>query len=103
MKEPLEASFLRLHLNPDLGGFRNSSNAREASIDAPLASPVRADALVPISSSPLYVGVPAGATSSAAPMLSLSIIQGMATEFLKMPPEAVSVAFLLELDEDVEA
>jgi hypothetical protein len=36
-------------------------------------------------------------------MLSLSIIQGMATEFLKMPPEAVSVAFLLELDEDVEA
>jgi hypothetical protein len=103
MKEPLEASFLRLHLNPDLGGFRNSSNAREASIYAPLASPVCADALVPISSSPLYVGVPAGATSSAAPMLSLSIIQGMATEFLKMPPEAVSVAFLLELDEDVEA
>jgi hypothetical protein len=35
--------------------------------------------------------------------MSLSVIQGMATGFLKMPPEAVSTAALLKLDEDDEA
>jgi hypothetical protein len=90
-------------LNPDLSGFRNSSKARAASIDAPPASPVRVDACVPISSSPPYVAVPVDATSPAAPLLSLSVIQGMVTEFLKMPPKAVSAAALLELDEHDEA
>jgi hypothetical protein len=66
MNEPLEATFLCRSkcLNPDLGRFRDSSSAQEVAVDTTQASPIRADALVHVHDSPLYVVVPVEASSS---------------------------------------
>jgi hypothetical protein len=52
----------------------------------------------------VYTIQPTGeASSGAAPHLSLDNIQGIATGFLQMQPEAVSTSALLDLDLDVDA
>lgn len=98
----MEASFLRQsrRLNPDLGGFRDSSSR---------AVVVLPDAPAPVPTSlglnpSVYTIQPTGeASSGAAPHLSLDNIQGIATGFLQMQPEAVSTSALLDLDLDVDA
>ncbi|CAO2165701.1 unnamed protein product [Urochloa humidicola] len=84
MREPLERKFVRrsVRLNPDVGGFKDASSQQQAA-DNPLI----------YSSS---VAVP----SKVAPYLSMANIQGIATNFLQIQPQAVSPATLLELDDD---
>ncbi|KAF8661800.1 hypothetical protein HU200_056755 [Digitaria exilis] len=83
MKEPLDASFLRRskRLSKD-HGFRTDEQAAEAS------------------NNPSIYEAHVVSSAIVAPHLSIDAIQGMATGYLRMQPEAVSAATLLELDVD---
>ncbi|CAN6334420.1 unnamed protein product [Urochloa humidicola] len=84
LKEPMEAPFVRRsrRLNPECGGFRNQASAQAAADNPSVYMPI-----------PLPSDAPAT-------HLSVDIIQGIATNFLGIQPEAVSAAALLELDND---
>jgi hypothetical protein len=104
LREPLDASFLHRsrRINPNLGGFRNQAAAQEAAALVVEEAPVPADPLVAVSNPSVYSAQPS-TSSLVAPHLSLASIQGMATGFLQMLPEAVFAAVLLDLDLDDDA
>ncbi|CAN6371676.1 unnamed protein product [Urochloa humidicola] len=87
MKEPLGKPFVRRskRLNPDHEGYR-TEELKEAAVGYP----------------DIYAG-PASNAAEVAPYLSLENIQGIATQYLKIQPEAVSADVLLELDRDDDA
>ncbi|CAN6181582.1 unnamed protein product [Urochloa humidicola] len=82
--EPMEVPFVccSRRMNPECGGYRNQESA-QAAPDNPS----------------VYTSAPI-ASEAPAPYLSVDTIQGMATNFLGIQPEAVSAAALLELDND---
>jgi hypothetical protein len=87
LKEPLDVSFLRCskRLNQDLGGYCDHASASAAAL-VHQVQPTYEAVAVEDADVPLH--------------LSLATIQGMATGFLQLQPEAVAAAALLELDED---
>ncbi|CAN6223982.1 unnamed protein product [Urochloa humidicola] len=86
LREPLEKDFVRRsrRLNPEVGGFRDAESQQQA-----MANPS------------VYNAAPVDA-SVVATHLSVSNIQGIGVNFLKMQPKAVSAAVLLDLDDDDE-
>lgn len=83
LKEPLDTSFLRCNkrLQPARDGFRDEASAKEA-LEYPQ----------------VYEGC-ANVGASTAPYLDLATVQGIGAGFLKMRPEDVSAATLLDLDD----
>ncbi|CAL4970509.1 unnamed protein product [Urochloa decumbens] len=83
-REQLEDVFCRRskRLNPNLGGFRTAASVAE------------------VADNPSVYMVGPSTAEVAAPHLSIQNIQGLATGYLQIPPDAVSAAVLLELDNE---